>query len=284
MNNNGALLLSCPDRRGIAAYVSQFLYKHGANIVHADEHKDDKLNLFFMRIEWSLDHFDLTSEKFHADFKPVAARFKMKWRYVLTQFRPKTAILVSNKDHCLMDLLYKYYRNELHCDIKLVVSNHLSAKKLTTFFNIPYYHIPTDGKNKKTSERKILSLLKKYEVDFIILARYMQILSPEFVHCYPHGIINIHHSFLPAFIGAKPYHQAYERGVKIIGATSHYVTEDLDTGPIIEQDIIRVSHRDGVENLMSKGKDLERIVLSRAVQWHTENRILIYGNKTVVFN
>lgn len=284
MENNGVLLISCSDCKGIVADVSQFLYQHGANIIHADQHKDSELNLFFMRVEWSLDDFDLTRQEFSQCFETIAAKYKMEWRFALTLSRLKTAILVSQQDHCLVDLLYRHHKKELNSDIKLVISNYKEAEKLTAFYHIPYYKIQIDKKNKAVAEKRILALLQKYGIDFVILTRYMQILSPEFVKQYPNKIINIHHSFLPAFIGAKPYHQAYDRGVKIIGATSHYVTEGLDSGPIIEQDVIRITHRDSVNDLISKGRDLERIVLSRAVRWHTENRILIYANKTVVFS
>jgi len=282
--NNVILLISCPDRRGIVASVSQFLYDHGANIIHADQHLDDELNLFFMRIEWSLNGFDLTVKEFRQRFKQIALKFKMNWRIVTSKDHSKVAIFVSRQDHCLADLLYRYRQNELNCNIRVIISNHPTAKKLAGFYNIPYYEIPINKNNRKISEKKTLLLLKKFDIDLIVLARFMQILSADVVKHYPNKIINIHHSFLPAFSGANPYFQAYNRGVKIIGATSHYVTDGLDEGPIIEQDVIRISHRDEVDDLVAKGRDLEKIVLFRAIQWHTENRILIYSNKTVVFS
>lgn len=284
MKNTAVLLISCPDRKGIVASVSQFLYHHGANIIYADQHLDKELNLFFMRIEWSLNGFDVKIERFKQLFKRIALKFKMNWRVVTSKDYSNVAIFVSKQDHCLADLLYRYHRKELNCNIRLIISNHSDAKKLADFYHIPYYKIPINKNNRNASEKNMFLLLKKYDIDLIVLARFMQILSPDVVKLYPNKIINIHHSFLPAFIGANPYHKAYDRGVKIIGATSHYVTERLDDGPIIEQDVIRISHRDEVEDLIAKGRDLEKIVFFRAIQWHIENRILIYSNKTVVFS
>ncbi len=284
MKNTAVLLISCPDRKGIVASVSQFLYHHGANIIHADQHLDKELNLFFMRIEWSLNGFDVKIERFKQLFKRIALKFKMNWRVVTSKDHSNVAIFVSKQDHCLADLLYRYHRKELNCNIRLIISNHSDAKKLADFYHIPYYKIPINKNNRNASEKNMFLLLKKYDIDLIVLARFMQILSPDVVKLYPNKIINIHHSFLPAFIGANPYHKAYDRGVKIIGATSHYVTERLDDGPIIEQDVIRISHRNEVEDLIAKGRDLEKIVFFRAIQWHIENRILIYSNKTVVFS
>lgn len=284
MKNTAILLISCPDRKGIVASVSQFLYRHGANIIHADQHLDQELNLFFMRVEWNLDGFDLPIKNFKDHFKQIALKFKMDWHIETPKDRSKVAIFVSKQDHCLSDLLYRYNQKELNCEIDLIVSNHPIAKKLADFYHIPFYEISINKNNKESAEKKILLLLEKYNVNLIVLARYMQILSPDIVKRYPNKIINIHHSFLPAFIGANPYHKAYDRGVKIIGATSHYVTAGLDDGPIIEQDVIRISHRDEVKDLIAKGRDLEKIVLFRAIKLHTENKILIYSNKTVVFN
>ncbi len=284
MKNTAVLLISCPDRKGIVASVSQFLYHHGANIIYADQHLDKELNLFFMRIEWSLNGFDVKIERFKQLFKRIALKFKMNWRVVTSKDYSNVAIFVSKQDHCLADLLYRYHRKELNCNIRLIISNHSDAKKLADFYHIPYYKIPINKNNRNASEKNMFLLLKKYDIDLIVLARFMQILSPDVVKLYPNKIINIHHSFLPAFIGANPYHKAYDRGVKIIGATSHYVTERLDDGPIIEQDVIRISHRNEVEDLIAKGRDLEKIVFFRAIQWHIENRILIYSNKTVVFS
>lgn len=284
MKNTAILLISCPDRKGIVASVSHFIYQHDGNIIHADQHLDHELGLFFMRIEWNMDGFDLPIKKFKDYFEPIALKFKMNWHIKTSKDILKVAIFVSKQDHCLSDLLYRYNQKELNCKINLIVSNHPIAKKLADFYHIPFYEISINKNNKETVEKKTLLLLKKYNVDLIVLARYMQILSPDIVKQYPNKIINIHHSFLPAFIGANPYHKAYDRGVKIIGATSHYVTSGLDDGPIIEQDVIRISHRDEVKDLIEKGCDLEKIVLFRAIKLHTENKILIYSNKTVVFN
>jgi formyltetrahydrofolate deformylase len=236
-----------------------------------------------MRVEWDLQGWNLDLESFSGSFSPIAERFGMQWRAALSSARPRLAILVSKQDHCLADLLYRQRMGELSCDIPLVISNHLEGRSLAEFYGIPFHYLPIGGDNKREAEQATLELLAKHGIDLVVLARYMQILSNEFISAYPNRIINIHHSFLPAFIGAKPYHRSYERGVKLVGATSHYVTERLDEGPIIEQDIIRVSHRDDLPSLIRKGRDLEKVVLSRAVRWHVENRILLYGNKTAVF-
>lgn len=283
MLDTAVLLISCPDRKGIVASVADFLYKHNANILHADEHQDSELKLFFLRVEWDMSDFALSKEEFKTQFSLLAKEFKMDWKVVYSAESKKVAILVSKEEHCLVELLYKHKAKELNCDIALIISNHPEAKALTDFYGIPFYEIPGQ-EDKSLSEKEILDLLKKNNIDLVVLARYMQILSSDFIKEFGNPIINIHHSFLPAFIGAKPYHQAYERGVKIIGASSHYVTENLDQGPIIEQDTLRVSHRDSVLNLAQKGRDIEKIVLSRAVKWHLENKILIYSNKTVVFD
>lgn len=284
MKNTAILIINCPDRKGIVATVADFLYKHGANILHADQHQDSDLDMFFQRVEWDLADFDMTEGQFRNKFIPIANDFRMKWYIAYSKDRPKAAIFVSKEDHCLADLLYRHQSGELNCDIPIIISNHQTAKKITKYYKIPFYEISSNKDNKKESEKLVLALLKKNKIDLVILARYMQILSEDFVKHYPNKIINIHHSFLPAFIGAKPYHQAHERGVKIIGATSHYVIKGLDSGPIIEQDIVRISHRDGIDDLIHKGRDLEKVVLSRAVRWHLENRILVYANKTVVFD
>ena len=278
------LLLSCPDQKGLVASISDFVYRHNGNILHADEHADEGSNLFLMRVEFDPADFDVDLRDFPRYFKPIAERFQMTWRLAQSARRPRMAILVSRYDHCLVDLLYRHQSGELACDIPVIVSNHPDNKSVADFYRIPYETVPVIKEQKQAAERKILELLKQHDPDFIVLARYMQILSHEFVAAYPQRIINIHHSFLPAFIGAKPYHQAFQRGVKLIGATSHYVTEVLDDGPIIEQDVVRISHRDAVEDLIQKGRDLEKIVLSRAVRWHIENRVLLYGHKTVVFD
>jgi len=236
-----------------------------------------------MRVEFDPKDFDIDLADFGKHFSPVAEAFQMKWRLAQSSLRQRMIILVSKYDHCLVDLLYRHKSGELACDIPLIISNHSDNQAIADFYKIPYAIVPVTKDNKAQAEAKIHSLIDEQKPDFMVLARYMQILSNGFVNRYPQRIINIHHSFLPAFVGARPYHQAFERGVKLIGATSHYVTEVLDDGPIIEQDVVRVSHRDTVEDLIRKGRDLEKVVLSRAVRWHVENRVLLYGNKTVVF-
>jgi formyltetrahydrofolate deformylase len=278
------LLLSCPDQKGVVATIADFVYRHNGNILHADEHADEGSNLFLMRVEFDPADFDIDLADFARHFDPIAKRFDMTWRLAQSARRPRMAILVSKYDHCLADLLYRHRSGELTCEIPLIISNHPDNKPIADFYGIPFETVPVVKDQKQLAEQKILDLLKQHNPDFIVLARYMQILSHQFVSAYPQRIINIHHSFLPAFIGAKPYHQAFQRGVKLIGATSHYVTEVLDDGPIIEQDVVRISHRDAVEDLIQKGRDLEKIVLSRAVRWHIENRVLLYGHKTVVFD
>jgi formyltetrahydrofolate deformylase len=283
--NTAVMLLSCPGslaRKGAVAAISNFLIAHKGSILHADDHQDTGLDLFLSRLEWDLTGFDIPFEDFDKQFGPVADRFLMKYRLALTAYRPKVAVLVSSYDHCLADLLYRQHSGELSCEIPLIISNHTNVHRLAEFYSVAF-HPTTDAKDKGDAEKRIVALLGQHEIDLVVLARYMQILSSEFVQRFPWRIINIHHSFLPAFVGAKPYQQAFERGVKLIGATSHYVTAALDEGPIIEQDVVRVSHRDTVEDLIQKGRDLEKVVLSRAVRWHIENRILLYANKTVVF-
>lgn len=284
MKNTAILLINCPDRKGLVAAIADFLYRHNANILHADQHQDAENNLFLMRVEWDLNGFGIAPEDFARHFGPVAEAFQMQWQLKLSRQRPRMAIMVSHYDHCLVDLLYRHRSGELACDIPLIISNHEKTRQLAEFYGIPFHHIEVTPDNKATAEARQFALFEAHQIDLIVLARYMQILSPEFVRRYPQRIINIHHSFLPAFIGARPYHRAFERGVKLIGATSHYVTEVLDEGPIIEQDIMRVSHRDQIEDLIQKGRDLEKVVLSRAVRWHIENRILLYANKTVIFD
>ena len=278
------LLLSCPDQKGVVATIADFVYRHNGNILHADEHADEGSNLFLMRVEFDPADFDIDLADFAHHFDPIAKRFDMTWRLAQSARRPRMAILVSKYDHCLADLLYRHRSGELTCEIPVIISNHPDNKPIADFYGIPFETVPVMKDQKQLAEQNILDLLKQHNPDFIVLARYMQILSHQFVSAYPQRIINIHHSFLPAFIGAKPYHQAFQRGVKLIGATSHYVTEVLDDGPIIEQDVVRISHRDAVEDLIQKGRDLEKIVLSRAVRWHIENRVLLYGHKTVVFD
>lgn len=284
VKNTATLLINCPDARGIVAAIADFLYQHNANILHADQHQDAENNLFLMRVEWDLASFNLTESEFETQFNAIATRFNMDWQLKLSQHKTRMAIMVSQYDHCLADLLHRYKSGELSCEIPLIISNHRDTQKLAGFYGVDFHHIEVTKDNKAEAENAQFKLFDTYQIDLIVLARYMQILSPDFVAKYPKRIINIHHSFLPAFIGARPYHRAFERGVKLIGATSHYVTEVLDEGPIIEQDIDRISHRDQVEDLIQKGRDLERIVLSRAVRWHIEHRILLYSNKTVIFD
>ena len=282
--NTAILLIDCPDRKGLVAAIANFLYEHNANILHADQHQDNQAGLFFMRVEWDLTDFTLPLSRFRENFEPIAKELKMRWRLELSSVRPKVAIMVSKYDHCLEDLLYRRRGGELVCEIPLIISNHPDARSLVKFHGIPYYYIPVTKEKREEAEAEQLELLAQHGVDLVVLARYMQILSPKFVSRYPQRIINVHHSFLPAFSGARPYHRAYERGVKLIGATSHFVTEALDEGPIIEQDVMRVSHRNQLEDLVQKGRDLEKTVLSRAVRWWIEHRILVYGKKTVIFD
>ena len=284
MKNTSILLLSCPDTKGVVANVADFIYRHNGNILHADEHADEGSNLFLMRVEFDPADFDIAPEEFAKAFGPVAERFQIRWRLAQSSYRPRMVILVSHYDHCLVDLLYRHRSGELPCDIPLIISNHPDNRAIAEFDGIRYEMIEVTQSSKHEAEARIQSLVDQSAADFLVLARYMQILSDDFVQKYPQRIINIHHSFLPAFVGAKPYHKAFERGVKLIGATSHYVTEVLDDGPIIEQDVVRISHRDTLEDLLQKGRDLEKVVLSRAVRWHIQNRILLYGNKTVVFD
>jgi formyltetrahydrofolate deformylase len=278
------LLLSCPDRKGLVAAISDFVFRHNGNILHADEHADEGSNLFLMRVEFDPANFDIPLADFSKHFAPIAERFEMQWRLAQSSHRPRMIIMVSKYDHCLVDLLYRHKSGELTCDIPLIISNHPDNQPIADFYQIPFVVVPVTKDNKAEAESRILDLITQNNFDFLVLARYMQVLSNGFVQRFPQRIINIHHSFLPAFVGAKPYHQAFTRGVKLIGATSHYVTEVLDDGPIIEQDVIRISHRDALDDLLQKGRDLEKVVLSRGVRWHIENRVLLYGNKTVVFN
>ncbi len=290
MKNTATLLITCPDTKGIVAAIADFLYQHNANILHADQHQDAENNLFLMRVEWDVANFNLSEADFSAAFAPIATKFGMQWQLKMSVHKTRVAIMVSQYDHCLADLLHRHKSGELACEIPLVISNHRDTEALVKFYGIDFHYLPvtkdsvTIKANKAEVEAAQFKLFADYNIDLIVLARYMQILSPDFVARYPQKIINIHHSFLPAFIGARPYHRAFERGVKLIGATGHYVTEVLDEGPIIEQDIDRISHRDQVEDLIQKGRDLERIVLSKAVRWHIENRILLYANKTVIFD
>lgn len=282
--NTAVLLISAPDRKGLVAAIADFLLRHNANILHADQHQDAEAKLFLMRVEWDLNSFTLDMADFDAAFAPIASQHQMSWKLTRSQQKRRMAIMVSQYEHCLVDLLHRYRIGELDCEIPLVISNHDTCRAVTEFNGIPFHHIPMVKDKKAEIEAAQLELLKAHQVDFVVMARYMQILSPEFIAAYPSRIINIHHSFLPAFDGAKPYHRAHARGVKLIGATAHYATSDLDEGPIIEQEVTRVSHRDEVADLIEKGRDLEKIVLSRAVRWHLDSRVLAYCNRTVVFD
>lgn len=277
-----ALLVSCPDQRGLVAKIANFIYSNGGNIIHADQHTDFAAQLFLTRIEWQLDGFHLPRELIEPAFGAIAQPLQAEWQLHFSDTVPRIAIWVSRQNHCLFDLILRQQSQEFAANIGLIISNHSDLQPVAAQFGIDYHHIPTNKDNKPEQEAKQLQLLRQYNIDLVVLAKYMQILSPELIDQFPQ-IINIHHSFLPAFVGANPYHKAYERGVKIIGATAHYVTADLDAGPIIEQDVVRVSHRDDVSDLIRKGKDLERVVLARAVRLHLQNRVLVYGNRTVVF-
>ncbi|WP_025716208.1 formyltetrahydrofolate deformylase [Paenibacillus sp. 1-18] len=282
--NRARMLVSCPDGPGIVAAVSRFLYEHGANIVQSDQYTmDPSGGMFFMRVEFDLPNLSAAQPQLEQDFVAVAEQFRMEWTISAVSRKKKLAIFVSKEDHCLVELLWQWQAGDLDADIALVVSNHLDMKEYVESFGIPYHHIPVTPDTKPEAERRQLEVIGD-DIDVIILARYMQIISPKFIEYYRNRIINIHHSFLPAFVGGKPYAQAYNRGVKIIGATAHYVTEELDGGPIIEQDVQRVSHGDDVNELKRIGRTIERVVLARAVKWHVEDRILVHENKTVVFN
>ena len=283
-SRSAVLLVSCPDRKGLVATVSDYIYKHGGNILHTDEHTDAASSWFLMRVEFDLSGFDVPLTEVHKSFGPIAELFHMDWRLADSASRPKMAIMVSKYDHCLVDLLYRHKIGELRCQIPLIISNHPDNQRTADFYGIPYFVIPVTKDNKQEAEQKQLALIREHRCNLVVLARYMQVVSSGFISTFgSENIINIHHSFLPAFVGSKPYHQAFQRGVKLIGATSHYVTQVLDDGPIIEQDVVRIYHRDSLEDLIQKGRDIEKIVLSRAVRWHVENRILLYANKTVVF-
>ncbi|MBF1990324.1 formyltetrahydrofolate deformylase [Fischerella thermalis] len=276
------LLISCPDQQGLVAKFANFIYANGGNIIHADQHTDFAAELFLTRLEWQLTGFNLPREFIAPAFNAIAQPLNAKWELHFSDTVPRIAIWVSKQDHCLFDLIWRHRAKEFTAEIPLIISNHLPLQEVAEQFGIDYHYIPINKDNKLEQEAKQLKLLHEYKIDLVVLAKYMQILSADFIAKFPQ-IINIHHSFLPAFVGANPYQKAFERGVKIIGATAHYVTSDLDAGPIIEQDVVRVSHRDEVEDLIRKGKDLERIVLARAVRSHLQNRVLVYGNRTVVF-
>ncbi|GAA0488280.1 formyltetrahydrofolate deformylase [Salinibacillus aidingensis] len=282
--DRGRLLISCPDQPGIVAAVSQFLYKFNANIMDSNQHSTNpEGGTFFIRIEFECPDLANRKEELKSQFHTIADKFSMNWDLSLVQELKRTAIFVSKQLHCLRELLWEWQSGDMMTEIALVISNHEEARGVVESLNIPFYYIPATRETRQESEEQQLQLLKEYQIDLIVLARYMQILTSDFVQAYERKIINIHHSFLPAFVGAKPYERAYERGVKLIGATSHYVTNDLDEGPIIEQDVMRVNHRDHVQDLKKIGASIERSVLTRAVKWHLEDRILVHENKTIVF-
>ncbi|MDO4186118.1 MAG: formyltetrahydrofolate deformylase [Bacteroidales bacterium] len=285
MKNTAILLLHCPDRPGIISDVTNFITVNQGNIIYLDQYVDRVENIFFMRIEWELDHFTIPREKIEDFFGTLyGQKYDMHFRLYFSDQKPRMAIFVSKMSHCLYDLLARFSAGEWDVELPLIISNHEDMRPVAEMFGIPYYCLPITKENKAEQEAKEFQLLQENGVTFIVLARYMQVISEEMIQHYRHKIINIHHSFLPAFIGAKPYHAAFERGVKIIGATAHYITTELDAGPIIEQDVVRITHKDTIETLVNKGKDLEKIVLSRAVQKHIERKILTYKNKTVIFN
>jgi len=282
--NFATLLVVCPDRKGIVAFLAQVLFGHGANLLDSDQHSDPVAGMFFQRIRF--DASTLTTDRLTLETKlrDVGEKFSMTWRMSYGSRVRRVALIVSKQDHCLYDLLIRHRTGELPCEIAMVISNHAAAAPIAKHFDVPFHHLPVTAETKQQQEAAMADLLELGHIDLIVLARYMQILSPSFVARFPTSIINIHHSFLPAFVGANPYRQAFEKGVKLIGATSHYVTADLDQGPIIEQATIRVSHRDSVDDLVRKGRDLEKTVLANAVRWHLQDRVLVYAGKTVVFD
>ncbi|MDB9420120.1 formyltetrahydrofolate deformylase [Microcystis aeruginosa] len=276
------LLISCPDQIGLVAKIANFIYANGGNIIHADQHTDFSAGLFLMRIEWQLEGFNLPRGMIEPAFAAIAKPLQASWCLHFSDTVPRLAIWVTKQDHCLLDLLWRQQAGEIRAEIPLIISNHRELQSVANQFGIEFYHLPITAETKIEQEARQLELLREYRIDLVILAKYMQVLTPDFINFFP-NIINIHHSFLPAFAGANPYQRAYDRGVKIIGATAHYITADLDQGPIIEQDVVRVSHRDTVGDLIRQGKDLERVVLARAVRLHLQNRVLVYANRTVVF-
>ena len=285
MMTTAKLLLHCPDKPGILAEVTDFITVNKGNIIYLDQYVDHVENIFFMRIEWELKDFLVPQEKIEDYFRTLyGQKYEMDFRLYFSDVKPRMAIFVSKLSHCLFDMLARYTAGEWNVEIPLIISNHPDSQHVAERFGIPFYLFPITKETKEEQERKEMELLAKHKITFIVLARYMQVISEQMINAYPNKIINIHHSFLPAFVGAKPYHAAFQRGVKIIGATSHYVTTELDAGPIIEQDVVRITHKDSIEDLVNKGKDLEKIVLSRAVQKHIERKVLAYKNKTVIFS
>ena len=285
MMTTAKLLLHCPDKPGILAEVTDFITVNKGNIIYLDQYVDHVENIFFMRIEWELKDFLVPQEKIEDYFRTLyGQKYEMDFRLYFSDVQPRMAIFVSKLSHCLFDMLARYTAGEWNVEIPLIISNHPDLQHVAERFGIPFYLFPITKETKEEQERKEMELLAKHKITYIVLARYMQVISEQMINAYPNKIINIHHSFLPAFVGAKPYHAAFQRGVKIIGATSHYVTTELDAGPIIEQDVVRITHKDAIEDLVNKGKDLEKIVLSRAVQKHIERKVLAYKNKTVIFS
>ena len=285
MMTTAKLLLHCPDKPGILAEVTDFITVNKGNIIYLDQYVDHVENIFFMRIEWELKDFLVPQEKIEDYFRTLyGQKYEMDFRLYFSDVKPRMAIFVSKLSHCLFDMLARYTAGEWNVEIPLIISNHPDLQHVAERFGIPFYLFPITKETKEEQERKEMELLAKHKITFIVLARYMQVISEQMINAYPNKIINIHHSFLPAFVGAKPYHAAFQRGVKIFGATSHYVTTELDAGPIIEQDVVRITHKDSIEDLVNKGKDLEKIVLSRAVQKHIERKVLAYKNKTVIFS
>jgi formyltetrahydrofolate deformylase len=278
------LLFSCPDRIGLVARISHFIFERGGNILDLDEHVDPDEQIFSIRVAWDLSRFSISAAELIDAFTPLAREFKASWEIKFPEKKMRLAIFVSKYDHCLQEILWRNSIGEFPIEIPLIISNHPDLQNLAAHYKIPYHVFPITAANKMEQEGQELKLLAEHQIDTVILARYMQIISTQFVKKYPNRIINIHHSFLPAFAGSNPYKQAYQRGVKIIGATSHYVTEELDEGPIIEQDIRRITHRDSLEDLIRKGRDLERIVLARAIRYHAEHRVLVHGRKTIIFD
>lgn len=282
--DTAVLLLHCPDKQGIIAAVTDFININKGNIIYLDQHVDKAEKVFFMRVEWELENFLIPRDKVKEYFDTLLAKkYQMEFEIYFHAQKPRMVLFVSKQAHCLYDLLAHYEAGDWNVEIPLIISNHPDMEHVAKKFGIPYYCLPITKENKAEQEAKEMELLRQHDITFVVLARYMQIITPAMIEAYPNKIINIHHSFLPAFVGAKPYHAAFERGVKIIGATSHYVTEELDAGPIIKQDVARISHKDSIENLIRKGQDLEKVVLSRAVEKHIERKILVYKNKTIVF-
>jgi len=284
VEQTATLLVCCPDRKGLVAALAQLLYGHGANILDADQHTDPVAGQFFQRIKFDMKELHTDRQSLESAISEVADRFAMTWRIADGKRRGRTAIFVSKYDHCLYDLLLRQRAGELSTDFAMIISNHEDLQPVAEQFGLPFHYLPITKDNKRAQEDATLALLEAEDVDLVVLARYMQILTDDFLKAYDGQVINIHHSFLPAFMGSKPYHRAFERGVKLIGATAHYATAELDEGPIIEQDVVRCSHRDSVQDLVRKGRDLEKVVLARAVRLHLDDRVLVYDNKTVVFN